>query len=458
MLDKKKKRILLIEKLLNQDKLRILIWGYGVTGRSFLSWALKFLSLQNKYIIVDKKEVDFPKQENISFIFETDIEKNINLIDIILPSPGILLNQSVEWYSKIIPELDLFYYFWNKFQFESIIITGSIGKTSTTTMISHYLSFHFSSFCCGNIGIPIFDFLFLKKEDYKNKPNIAIIEASNLQLEHSLLSSPKYFIITNLYKNHLNMHDSYQSYIKSKLSPLIYNELAISKILCDKIAYEEIYTYFKDLIYTCQGKFIIINDYEMINIPSLSFLNNWKTVSLILFYYNKWSPDFYVNYPLPIMPEFRLEKIYDNNNVIIFNDSKSTVIESSLSAIKKIKSDYPKSYLFVIIGGTAKGVCRFQGIIDISFHCHELLFIGKEENMHNRIKQFIEGKKHCIYEHFINLEYAIIYINNRIKTYCIQDKVHVVILFSPGGASFDFYESYVDRGNKFNTLIKDTFI
>lgn len=448
-------RIDLIERLIHGKKLTVGIWGYGITGKSLLKWCLKYLSSDNRYIIIDKKKIE-ENIERVDFILEAELSICEEKFDIVLPSPGIVLDRSSNIYKKIVPELDLFYYFWNTFLFDSIVITGSIGKTSTTTLIHYYLEKYFTVILCGNIGYPMMDFIDLNSLHQKKSNIIAIIEASNMQLEHTVLVRPTYFIITNLYPNHLNSHNSYELYIQAKLSPVIYNFNHIKKFIVDSTAYREICAFYPSFFHFYSDKTIFIDTFEQKNIPSYSFPNNWKTVAIILSFFNKYEENFYSFFELPMLPHFRLEKIYDKEDIFIYNDSKSTIIEATISAINTIIKQHNNSLIYTIIGGLSKGVCRLNGIFNVYDKSYKLLLFGKEAQDLNDNYERAFGNRLTIYN---DLEDTIKYIYEDVIVQRTNNpKVNIVVLFSPGGASFDLFESYIDRGNKFNALIQKIFI
>jgi UDP-N-acetylmuramoylalanine--D-glutamate ligase len=292
---------------------------------------------------------------------------------------------------------------------------------------------------------------------HKNKNSIiAVIEASNMQLEHAVLVRPTYFIITNLYQNHLNSHNSYELYIEAKLSPVIYNSCYIKNIIVDFIAHKEINAFFPSLLSLHSDKIIFIDTFEQRNIPNYSFPNNWKTVGIILSLFNKYQDNFYSLFQPPMLPHFRLEKIYDKENIFIYNDSKSTIIEATLSAINTIIRKHQNSLIYTIIGGLSKGVCRLNGVFALDAQSYKLVLFGKEAQNLSDNYAHIYGKKLTLYH---QLEDTIRYVKEDIDLQCISNPgIEIVVLFSPGGASFDFFESYVDRGNQFNSLIEKIFI
>ena len=93
-----------------------------------------------------------------------------------------------------------------------IAVTGSSGKTTTTTIIGELLKKQgYKVWVGGNIGAPLFHRLSeIKKEDY------IVLELASCQLQMFGEKSPNISIITNITPNHLDFHDDYEEYIYSK--------------------------------------------------------------------------------------------------------------------------------------------------------------------------------------------------------------------------------------------------
>ena len=475
-----------IEDLLVKKNLIITVLGYGITGKAFLVWAQDNLNPSTRFFIIDKKHNTIVQSKNKKIIYLPDhYKKNCcKKSNFIIPSPGFLIDKNEKWYWKIIPELDLFFYLWNQLKFESIIITGSIGKTSLSNMINHYLSKTKNTILCGNIGYPVLSFL--NHTIIKNKSLIAVIECSNLQLEHCLLIKVNYFILTNLFENHLNMHKSYRAYIASKLSPIIFQDKYIKKIIISENSYNQLQINFPSLLKKIKKKIILIIEKNiekdiiqnedikkhkntiylkenmiinrdkkslLSNIPFFSFVLNWQIVVTILSYFIENTNDYILNNELPVLPEFRLQKIdTPNQKITIYNDSKSTIIESSMSALEQILNRYNNDYyIYFMIGGLSKGTDRENGIKYIAKKVDTLLLFGAEaKELLN--KQLTVNNQETKMKSFEKLLDATNYAINNAKS--IEKKS--IIIFSPGGSSFDEFESYIDRGNIFNKLIQET--
>ena len=98
-------------------------------------------------------------------------------------------------------------------------VTGSDGKTTTTTLIYEILKkAGYNCHLGGNIGVP----LFTKVKDFK-EDDIVILELSSFQLM-DMEVSPEISVITNVSPNHLDKHSSYEEYIEAKKSIFAYQD------------------------------------------------------------------------------------------------------------------------------------------------------------------------------------------------------------------------------------------
>ena len=135
--------------------------------------------------------------------------------DLIFRTPGLMpfdehLLAAKEKGSIITSEMEVFF---SLCPCRTIAVTGSDGKTTTTTVISELLkAAGYTVHLGGNIGHPLLcDVPLMKKDD------IAVLELSSFQL-HSMSCRPSVAVVTNISPNHLDKHKDYQDYIDAKMS------------------------------------------------------------------------------------------------------------------------------------------------------------------------------------------------------------------------------------------------
>ncbi len=139
--------------------------------------------------------------------------------DIIFKTPGMrfdhpALTAAKEKGAKITSEMEVFF---DLCPCRIIAVTGSDGKTTTTTLIYKMLTEEgFTCHLGGNIGTPL-----LTRAHEMKQTDIAVLELSSFQL-HTMKKSPDVAVITNISPNHLDMHKDYQEYIDAKKNILAY--------------------------------------------------------------------------------------------------------------------------------------------------------------------------------------------------------------------------------------------
>ena len=133
--------------------------------------------------------------------------------DVIFRTPGMRpdlpeLVSAVERGSKLTSEMEVFF---EVCPCPMIAVTGSDGKTTTTTIISELLKAAGKTVHVGgNIGHPL-----LAETGEMSEKNIAVLELSSFQLM-TMTRSPHIAVVTNLAPNHLDVHKDFQEYIDAK--------------------------------------------------------------------------------------------------------------------------------------------------------------------------------------------------------------------------------------------------
>lgn len=139
--------------------------------------------------------------------------ENLCKEDIILRTPGMnyftpALQQARKSGAFVTSEMELFF---DLCPCKIYAVTGSDGKTTTTTVISEFLKAQgFSVFLGGNIGFPL-----LPRIEQIGPDDRAVVELSSFQLI-SMRKSPDVAVITNVAPNHLDVHKDMQEYIDAK--------------------------------------------------------------------------------------------------------------------------------------------------------------------------------------------------------------------------------------------------
>jgi UDP-N-acetylmuramoylalanine--D-glutamate ligase len=197
---------------------RVLVVGLGKTGVSLV----KFLAgLGKKVTVTDSKPADELKASlaqlnGASYVghFGLHVRDDFLNHEMILVSPGVasdlpLLSEARSKGNRIIGEIELA----SRFIKEPIIaVTGTNGKTTTTTLLGHVFTTAFKDvFVGGNIGNPLIDYV-MKGQ----RARFVIAEISSFQLETVEQFRPHVAILLNMTEDHLDRYSSFEEYVFAK--------------------------------------------------------------------------------------------------------------------------------------------------------------------------------------------------------------------------------------------------
>ena len=202
---------------------KVLILGFGREGKSTLKLFLEaggakelavgdlkeFSRNDLAYLNEETAEVQAAGFEEINFICGPDYQKAMDDYDLVMKSPGIVLERSVEEYkAEILSQMQLIF---EVYRDRTIGITGTKGKSTTTTLLYHILKESgVPAVLAGNIGIPVFDIVHKIEKD-----SLLILELSCHQLEYMTVS-PKRGVLLNIYEEHLDHYGTMEKYVASK--------------------------------------------------------------------------------------------------------------------------------------------------------------------------------------------------------------------------------------------------
>ena len=410
---------------------KILIYGLGKSGIS----TFKFLKKRADVYIFDDNQKTNLKIITINQVIKTKF-------DIIIISPGInisncklskFLNKNLD---KIYTDLDVFYSFYKN---TSIAITGTNGKSTTAKILFDILIDQKKDVrLIGNIGNPALS------EKKISKKTFFVIEVSSYQLEYSKIFSAKYAVILNISTDHIERHKNLTNYVNAKFKLLDSqnnksfafvkkNDQLINKKIRKNKFKPKIYKVdtlkMNKLSNQLNNKYFISDG----NKENLSFIlkiaSNLKLNKTKLF---KTLNNFKGL-------KYRQQIIFDNKNLTIINDSKSTSFASSESILKNFND------IYWILGGIPKKGDKFK-LSKKKCRNFKVFIFGNYHKQFNRIlRNKIKIKK------LKNLKETLKKIFFEIKKQKIKKNT---IFFSPAGASFDSFKNFEDRGKYFNQLIK----
>ena len=378
----------------------------------------------------------------------------------VVKSPGISNNSEIiiKIKSKNIPiisEIEFAYRFTNSIL---IGVTGSNGKTTTSSLIYHILKSSGKSVgLAGNIGN---SFSFLTAE---NSFEYIVLELSSFQLDDVNDFNPFISIITNITPDHLERYEyNFQNYVNSKFKItsnqssadyFIYNsddnkinsELNNRIINSTKISFSYMNNKEHNLTYVKNNNInsYINNTSFMIPIENLSIKGKHNiqnsmaaaTVAKILNISDEKIRESLGNFQ---SINHRLEHVLTIQKVKYINDSKATNVNAVYYAL-----DTMKSSTIWIVGGVDKGNNYDELIPLVREKVKAIICIGIDNS------KIIES-----FSPFVDL---IIENDNMIEAvknaYKIAESKDIVLL-SPACSSFDIYKNYEDRGNQFKEAVR----
>ena len=141
--------------------------------------------------------------------------------DIVFRTPGLhpnvpALQEAIARGAELTSEMEVFL---SLCPATVIAVTGSDGKTTTTTVISELLKAQgYRVFVGGNIGNPLLD-----RTDEMGKEDFVVLELSSFQLL-TMKQSPHISVITNLAPNHLDVHKDMNEYVEAKENIFLYQQ------------------------------------------------------------------------------------------------------------------------------------------------------------------------------------------------------------------------------------------
>ena len=423
----------------------VAIYGMGKTGHSA---AKAFKKLKAKVVCWDDN-VNIRK-EIIKLNYSIDkFWKNKDLIDIIVLSPGIDINNCKiknflrKNFNKIITDLDLFFEL-NK---NSLIIsfTGTNGKSTTCKIIEKILkTAKYNVKTVGNIGNPILSIGKFKKN------SIFILEVSSYQLQYSKLFRSKHAAVLNISPDHLERHKNIKNYTKIKSKIFFAQNSSDYSYVNLKNEYSND---IKKLFFTkkIKSKLIFVSksdcNFLLKKINNNYFKNKGNIENMAFAYRIAKNLKIKNRVIIKALNKFkglphRQEIIFSNKKLLCINDSKATSFDASLQSLTSYNN------IYWIVGGLPKYRDIFY-LKSIKRKIKRAYIIGSNVSFFK--KQF---KNNIPYKISKNMQNAIdsIYRDLRLDT-----NFKKTILLSPAAASYDQFSNFESRGIYFKKLIKKKF-
>ena len=448
---------------------KVAIIGIGVSNIPLIKY------LHDKKAIVtvfDSKEIDSIDKEIMDTIVDFGMEfslgkrylEKLNGFDIIFRSPsclptvpelvkeaerGAIITTEVEMVIELCPGL-------------VIGVTGSDGKTTTTTLIYEIIKEKgYNCYLGGNIGIP----LFTKLEEMLPE-DIVVLELSSFQLMNMKIS-PKISIITNITPNHLNVHSDMEEYIEAKKNIFKYqdkdgllilnydNEItrecakeAKGKVIFFSSKNKNIDGYIVDdgKIKLCENglRKHVLDTKNM----KLRGVHNFENTCCAIIA-TKDLVD--IETATKAINEFkgvehRLELVKETNNRIKwYNDSVSSSPTRTIAGLNA----FSFRNIILIAGGYDKNLDYNVLAKPIVDNCKALILLGQTSDKIEKAVnlELNKSKRALIIYRCESLKQTVVTANS----IAIQGDI---VLFSPASASFDMFKNFAERGELFKECVR----
>ncbi len=362
-----------------------------------------------------------------------EIEEEIN--------KGAILTSEIEMVLKLAP-------------CKIVGVTGSDGKTTTTSLIYKILKTKYKCFLGGNIGTPLFT-----KISEMRPEDIVVLELSSFQLMNMELSTD-IAVVTNISPNHLNVHKDYQEYIDSKANIFKHqkengvlvinydNDITIdfSKQANGNIVYftrkEKLpngVIYDEDTVKICDNDLRrhVLNKKDV----KIRGIHNIENIcAAIAATKDLVSPE---EQKQAIMEftgvEHRLEFVREIDGVKWYNDSIASSPNRTIAGLNSYNER-----IVLIAGGRDKHLNYEPIAKPIIDNVDTLIVMGETaEKIKNAVTRELEKQNKTL--NIIRVEN----VEEAVKTAREIAKPNQVVLFSPASTSFDMFKNFEERGKKF---------
>jgi UDP-N-acetylmuramoylalanine--D-glutamate ligase len=383
-------------------------------------------------------------------------EKTFLAQDLIVPSPGVPADDPFLRLAKskgitVWSEIELAYRF---LEGKLIGITGSNGKTTTTTLVHHILKAGaMRAYLAGNVGTPL-----ISEVEKMDAGSVAVAELSSFQLELIEKFRPNIGALLNLTPDHLDRHKTMEAYAAAKARIFAnQTELDAAILNADDTASEkyapkkpQVFWFSRkkvvtqgaclqgeEIVVAHHGKFEPVMKVEEIPLAGAHNVENVLAAVVIARLAGVDSATIAKAVKSFAGVEHRLEFVAEIRGVRYYNDSKATNVDATLKAL-----DAFPGRILVILGGKDKGSDYTVLQKPLRERAILALLIGAAAD---KIEKQIAGS--VAIERAGTLERAV-------QAASLAARSGDAVLLAPACASFDQFENYEQRGRVFKELVR----
>lgn len=376
--------------------------------------------------------------------------------ELLVKNPGIpnshpYVEKAKTFGIPVINELELAYRYFPK-GVKIIGVTGTNGKTTTTTIIYKFLEEASKSvYLMGNIGYPVCSFVPRLKDG-----DIAVMEVSDHQLCNVIEFKTDVSVLTNIYEAHIDFHGSYENY--KNIKKRIFNHHTESDIAILNLDNKEVLTLTDDIKsekkYFSSGQvnengcsisdnYICYRNEKIIALDEVKIKgrHNYENAMAAILAVKEFGVANSVI--VRVLKSFggvehRMEFVETINGVDYYNDSKSTNITSTQIALASFERP-----TVLLLGGLDRG----HSFDELKGYLKNVKLIVAYGETRLRIESFA---KECVIP---------CKVTNTLKEATNEayesSEPGDVVLLSPACASWDQYDNFEIRGNEFKNFVRE---
>ncbi|SER03910.1 UDP-N-acetylmuramoylalanine--D-glutamate ligase [Gracilibacillus ureilyticus] len=370
-------------------------------------------------------------------------------IDVIIKNPGIpydniMLKEAIQQGIPIITEIELLHYF----DINRLVgITGSNGKTTTTTLIYEmYRQAHVPVKIAGNIG-----HVASEVAEGTDDESTMVVELSSFQLQGTRKFKPSVSVLLNIFEAHLDFHENLENYQNAKAHIfqnqtsedfLVYNadDERVSELVKSAKSSLVPFSRVKKLK---NGAFIdqeaiFFEDEKVMNVREIALVGSHNLENILAAVAVAKIAGIPSSAVKSVLTRFtgvshRLQFVANVNERVFFNDSKATNILATSKALQSF--DQP---VILLAGGLDRGN-EFDELLPHLNNVKALVLFGETAEKLSRLGMDAGISSITVVE---NMSEAVR------KSYQLSEEGDVILL-SPACASWDQYKTFEERGNMF---------
>jgi len=352
--------------------------------------------------------------------------------DLVVLSPGIARSKVAALLPvgvQVVSELELGSWFVSE---PIIAVTGTNGKTTTTTLIGRILEENGRKvFTGGNLGTPLCEYLLGAEQ-----ADILVLEVSSFQLQNSPSFHPRVGVLLNFSANHLDYHESMEEYLDAKLSMFAHmddRDLAVAPLSMKDELEGRGFTNARRVYFVASPRFTCPA------LPGEHNRENMEAAYLACRYFGLTQDDVQRGIDGFSSLPHRIEAVAEHRGVLFIDDSKSTTVDSMIAAIRS--QDRP---VRLLAGGVFKGGDLGLVLPLIREKVRAVYLFGRSREIFEAA--WSECGKDMTWD--ATLEEAVFRA-------AADARNGECVLLSPATASFDLFANYKERGKTFQRTVRE---